>query len=1152
MGVSMKDLPRRWPFELLGVVVLALIVWFLFPFISIASTALFEGAGVRASLIVVAMVVWLATVFLRVRRARAANQGLQTAIVEDAAASGAQEAKLRQNFEEAIEFLKTSGGGKSLYELPWYVIIGPPGSGKTTALRQSGLNFPLDRKFGKDALRGVGGTRNCDWWFTDEAVLLDTAGRYFSQDSHQSSDGAEWQRFLELLAKYRKRQPINGVLVAMSAEDLLTMSRSDHDRHVMTMRRRIDELQEFLRVRVPVYFLVTKCDLVAGFMEFFDEFDHSQRNQVWGMTRPDPADDKSDLGDWFCGEYDALVRRLDEEVFERLARERNSERRSLLFGFPRRMEALRDGLALFLQEVFQPHRFDRSIMLRGVYFTSGTQEGTPIDRLMESIASEYGVSGALVSNSLEGAQPRSFFLHRALREVVFSESGLAGVNWHFEVGRAVAQNAAYVGLLVIGGLMIAGWIASYRSNSDYLGAVVAAVDANRTVIQQPVGCGQGIVGVLPRLEALRAVVVEATRYEEDRPLYMGLGLYQGEEVGSAARETYLQAVNDLLVPEIAAALRQRIPQPNNDPTRLFVYLKGYLMLVAGDHLDRDELGKIVQYVLDESMPGQPQYAQVGTGHFDELLASDTTWKTGAIDESMVHAARASLRNAGVPVLMLSRLALAYGPQHEKAIHLDRELGLGATELMRRRSKTPLAEPIPALYTKAVFDELQGDLGIKLVAGFLQDQWVLDPAPGFLASLDRASIALQFSKYYEGRYAEEWKKLLGDLEVAAPTECQKLKGALAQLTGPTSPLKTWLQLVDTNTHLEAAATPAGAAASAVAGAVPAFGALVESQAAEKPGAIVSREFSALHTSMPTVDELLKSLQAAWFALGDCSTSGINAAELGAAISGLDLAAARMPEGVKESVEEMKKELKKIEERVRGGDCLSAVARPYENEVGSACRSLIDGNYPFFAGPGVIAPGDFGRLFGAGGVLDRYYSSVLASRVEVTPGQWRWAAGDKCNGKIPASFLDQFRQARVIRDVFFADGGQKPRMAFTMEIEQLDQSVSRLRVRIGGRELLYSHGAPTPVPFEWPAESGDVEYSFETYNSGTPNERLKGAWAVFRLFEQGSPEPVAGFPGRYRLRLRAGGVQAVAVVDFGTQMNPIAQRSWRQFRCSSPPR
>ena len=103
------------------------------------------------------------------------------------------------------------------------MIIGPPGSGKTTALLNSGLQFPLEQRVGKGALRGVGGTRNCDWWFTDEAIFLDTAGRYTTQDSDAESDSVGWSEFLALLKKYRARRPLNGVIVTVSAQDLLTL-----------------------------------------------------------------------------------------------------------------------------------------------------------------------------------------------------------------------------------------------------------------------------------------------------------------------------------------------------------------------------------------------------------------------------------------------------------------------------------------------------------------------------------------------------------------------------------------------------------------------------------------------------------------------------------------------------------------------------------------------------------------------------------------------------------------------------------------------------------------------------------------------------------------------------------------------------------------
>ena len=123
----------------------------------------------------------------------------------------AEIAQLQFQMKRGIEALKASKlgskGGGALYSLPWYLVVGPPGAGKSTALRHSGLAFPfLDPERG--GVRGVGGTRNCDWWFTNEGILLDTAGRY----STEATDQDEWSAFLGFLKKYRPRKPINGII----------------------------------------------------------------------------------------------------------------------------------------------------------------------------------------------------------------------------------------------------------------------------------------------------------------------------------------------------------------------------------------------------------------------------------------------------------------------------------------------------------------------------------------------------------------------------------------------------------------------------------------------------------------------------------------------------------------------------------------------------------------------------------------------------------------------------------------------------------------------------------------------------------------------------------------------------------------------------
>lgn len=171
----------RWVIPVLGLIALSLIIWFVGPLLDVL-----VPEGRRWALIVLVFALWVAYRVFRIIQARRQaaevmrSLAAETPVDPNSVATAEELSTLRQRMDEALALLKKAklGGDerRNLYELPWYVIIGPPGSGKTTALVNSGLHFPLAAQLGAGAVRGVGGTRNCDWWFTDQAVLLDTAG----------------------------------------------------------------------------------------------------------------------------------------------------------------------------------------------------------------------------------------------------------------------------------------------------------------------------------------------------------------------------------------------------------------------------------------------------------------------------------------------------------------------------------------------------------------------------------------------------------------------------------------------------------------------------------------------------------------------------------------------------------------------------------------------------------------------------------------------------------------------------------------------------------------------------------------------------------------------------------------------------------------
>ena len=338
---------------------------------------------------------------------------------------------LRARFEEAAAHLKD----KNIEDLPWYVMIGAPGSGKTTALLNSGLRFPLMTKGGTTQVSGVGGTRNCDWWFTDEAVLLDTAGRYTTQESNSRADAAAWHGFLALIKQARPLHPLNGILISVSAADLMLWTKLERTKFAAHVRMRISEIYAALSTRLPIYMLVTKCDLIAGFNEFFGDLSQDARAQVWGTTFPTDID-PAFMGAPYAKEFEALEERLGAEMLARIHEEKDLQRRASIYRFPQQFHALGPLLAEYLVQSFSTQVDGKPLLLRGVYFTSGTQEGNPIDRVLGALASTFKLERG--SPVVEGSTGKSFFVTRLLREVVFPEAKMIAVD---EAPRAMQSPA---------------------------------------------------------------------------------------------------------------------------------------------------------------------------------------------------------------------------------------------------------------------------------------------------------------------------------------------------------------------------------------------------------------------------------------------------------------------------------------------------------------------------------------------------------------------------------------------------------------------------------------------------------------------------------------------------------------------------------------
>lgn len=537
-------------------------VWFAGDSLVFGGYRPLEGSLERIGLIALLGVVWMAWELWRARRAAKDNEQLLAGLVggsldADSAERAAHElGVLRKRFQDALVVLRKArfrtpqGERRTVSQLPWYMFIGAPGSGKTTALLNAGLRFPLgDPRAGDLALQGVGGTRNCDWWFTEQAVLVDTAGRYTTQESDHQADAAAWLGFLDLLKRFRARQPLNGVIITLSVSDLVHWNEEELERYARHVRERVRELYQRLGVRLPIYLMVTKTDLLAGFNEFFSDFDAKRRAQVWGTTF-DLTEQAHDLADRFREEFDRLERRLYTLLPERLQETRDLQKRAAIYRFPQQFRAAGPLIARFLERAFT----GEAPLLRGVYFTSGTQEGSPIDRVLGTLARSFNLERKVQPPPAAGG--KSYFLKRLLHEVIFGESGLAGLDRALERRRRIGRIAAYAAMAAITVALAALWTASFVANRNLVSVAEAkTADAKRDIAAVPAikgGDEAKLIAVLNHLRELR----DTARGGDSAILRVGF--YQGDKLGAQAARAYRNALRDGLLADLNISLENAL------------------------------------------------------------------------------------------------------------------------------------------------------------------------------------------------------------------------------------------------------------------------------------------------------------------------------------------------------------------------------------------------------------------------------------------------------------------------------------------------------------------------------------------------------------------------------------------------------------------
>lgn len=1110
--------------SVIGLLLISLLIWFAGPYIKFGenNSAPMESVTSRLIAIMIVIVLW----GLNNLRIQLKNNKSNKELVEDlqennlgspqdpASGQAAEEIhQINERFSQALATLKKlkfKGGGKNkaLYELPWYIIVGPPGSGKTTALVNSGLDFPLAEQFGKGALQGVGGTRNCDWWFTNDAVLIDTAGRYTTQDSHRVVDSSAWEGFLNLLKRNRRRRPINGAIVAISLHDLLIQTEEERIQHAKTIRMRLDELMNKLEIRFPIYLLFTKSDLVSGFSEFFEDLGKEEREQVWGISLPNaPKASQSPDFDFLHKELQSLSSRLYDRVLWRMHQERDVKRAAAIQGFPQQMENLNSIVESFVNQTFIQNRFQFQPYLRGVYFSSGTQDGTPIDRLMTSVAANFGFAREVAH--LPSQQGKSFFISRLFREVIFPESELVGANVRYEKVIRWSQRAAYVGLAAVTVVIMLIWSGSVTRNKMYISEVGDYVKQFRAEEKQLGRWNSDIRTVLPPLNELAKA--SNVYNQENHPWLSGMGLYDSR-VDSEANAAYESKLKSLFLPKLLETLEALLRQgdPEGD---LYNTFRIYVMFKKTEHMDKAIIKTWFDNYWDNVFHGEGTRRDELKAHLDALLKYDL--QPSELDDQIVAQTRGLLLRVPVSQRVYSRMKSH--SEYNEPIDMLNFYGESVRSAYKMDDRTRAALTIPVLYTIQGYENMDFSVDSPLVADVMNERWILADDDGKkvdFVNRDLEEISEQVKEHYLADYTKIWTEVYSSLNVTNFANLPEINDALTTFVDPVySPLLSILQVGKTNTQLT---PPVLDNLADKMGDKNKSGKAVNYLASKVEGTIVDKRFNELNmlvtessrgpapinATLQRLEQLKAFVQEITLAPDPAKKSFEIAKaryQSGAAnpITALRGYAASTPEPVQRWLIALSDETWRI---------ILQSAHQYVNsewraQVYTPYAQALAGRYPLNRSSNdELAMLDFSAFFKPQGTLDKFFKEYMEPFVETRSG-WGNREVDKYTMGFSSTAISQVQKAASIRNIFFRQNPETPSIGLELRPFSMNKDDALFTLDMGDQRLTYNHGPKFWRSVTWSGdnETRRIRVIFEDLNGATNDRSYTGPWAWFRLMD-----------------------------------------------------
>ncbi len=278
---------------------------------------------------------------------------------------------LRESFKHAKQWLKENSEGENYaYNLPWFLLVGPESSGKTSILRNLGLRQPANHP-----TFALGGDCSISWWFFEQGLILDVAGKFFLKES-ETKDRSNWSQLLKYLRLFRPKRPIDGIVLAIQASDFVgqnALTSEEIKAKAGLIAKQLKLAEDMLGLTLPVYIIITKSDQIAGFSGFLERLPNNTLDQIFGWSNPYEVNEEFSPH-WIREAFSSITADLTTATFDIFENSDDANYRDDVMLLPTEIATLEKGISDYVGKIFEIQGYRSHFTLRGIYFAGGVSQ----------------------------------------------------------------------------------------------------------------------------------------------------------------------------------------------------------------------------------------------------------------------------------------------------------------------------------------------------------------------------------------------------------------------------------------------------------------------------------------------------------------------------------------------------------------------------------------------------------------------------------------------------------------------------------------------------------------------------------------------------------------------------------------------------------